>query len=139
MKIGTFSHGASALGALLLVGSAQAASAENWIQFYGDSQSREVYDRDSVQATGGGHVTVMWKTIYYTPQHPYPNSSIPESQTFIARGQRNDINCQAGTFAILGVWYYDGAGQLLGGSQGRSQDSPIQPNTVAWLLRQRVC
>ena len=121
------------------MGVAQAAHAENWVQFYGDSAGRNLYDRDSVQSTGDGHVKVMFRTVYSTPQHPNPNSSIPESQTFNTREQFDDINCRARTYAVLGVWYYDANGQKLGGASGRSPDVPTQSGTVGGLLSQTVC
>jgi hypothetical protein len=125
--------------ALLMMGMANAAHAENWVQFYADGESSELYDRDSLQATGNGHITVTFKTVFNAPQHPQPNSSIPESQTFYTRAQSDDLDCQAQSLAVLGVWYYDENGQNLGGSRGRSPDRPIQPGTVAALLSQAVC
>ena len=119
--------------------SATAARAENWVQFYADGETRDTSDADSVQQLGDGRIKVVFRTTFYAPQHPPPDSSIPESGTFYTRQQLDEFDCRNQQMAVLGIWYLGYNFEMLGGSEGHSPDNPIRQGTVASLLVQTIC
>lgn len=115
------------------------AQAENWVQFYSDSEIRALYDADSITRTGDGHVRVMFRTTYNQGQYPNPDSSIPQTTMFYTRQQQDELDCANNVMWILGVWYLDYSGRTLGGSEGRSPPHGYSSGTVGGLLSQYVC
>lgn len=115
------------------------AHAENWSTMYSDSDISVSYDTDSVDRMEDETVFLMWRTTFAEAQYPEPDSSISETTAFYTRQQYVEIDCANQMLWILGVWYLDYGGQMLGGGTGEGPEIYIRSGTVAELLSQRVC
>jgi len=115
------------------------AQAENWVQIYSDNEIRVIYDADSVGRTNDGHVRIMVRTTYYQGQYPDPDSSISQNTMFYTRQQLDEFDCSNNVLWILGVWYLDYNGNVLGGSEGRSPPHGYSQGTVGGLVSQYAC